>query len=35
MPIFAWRRMERVLTAAGLAPADRLAADGHNQMGKR
>ena len=35
MPIFAWRRMERVLTAAGLGPADRLAADGHNQMGKR
>ena len=34
MPIFAWRRMERVLTAAGLGPADRLAADGHNQMGK-
>ena len=35
MPIFAWRRMERVLTAAGLGPADRLAADGNNQMGKR
>ena len=34
MPIFAWRRMERVLTAAGLGPADRLAADGDNQMGK-
>ena len=28
MPIFAWRRLEPVLTAAGLAAADRLAADG-------
>ena len=27
MPIFAWRRMERVLNAAGLGPADRLAQD--------
>ena len=26
MPIFAWRRMDRVLTAAGLGPDDRLAA---------
>ena len=35
MPIFAWRRLERVLTAAGLAPADRLAADRHNAAGRR
>lgn len=35
MPIFAWRRLERVLTAAGLAPADRLMEDESNATGRR
>ena len=33
MPIFAWRRLERVLTAAGLGPEDRLVADGCSVAG--
>ena len=35
MPIFAWRRLERVLAAAGLGPTDRLAADGDNAAATR
>ncbi len=31
MPIFAWRRLEKVLGAAGLSPADRLEEDGQRK----